>query len=146
MGLTPLHSTIYGYHVSRVNETCELIDELLNAGANAQIVNKVSCNNFQSSNLSNMYYCCVNILLFYTPIFIKQSGETAAHLAVNTDDLQVVSKFIEYLGPEVLNYCDSSGNTLFHYAVGCLDEDSIYKVRYPESFYHAVEINNCQIK
>ena len=44
MGLTPLHSTIYGYHVSRVNETCELIDELLNAGANAQIVNKVSCN------------------------------------------------------------------------------------------------------
>ena len=54
MGLTPLHSTIYGYHVSRVNETCELIDELLNAGANAQIVNKVSCNNFLSSNLSNM--------------------------------------------------------------------------------------------
>ena len=47
---------------------------------------------------------------------------------MNTDDLKVVSKFIEYLGPEVLNYCDSSGNTLFHYAVGCLDEDSIYKV------------------
>ena len=39
-----------------------------------------------------------------------------------------MSKFIEYLGPEVLNYADSSGNTLFHYAVGCLDEDSIYKV------------------
>ena len=54
MGLTPLHSTIYGYHVSRVNETCELIDELLNAGANAQIVNKVSCNNFLSSNLNDM--------------------------------------------------------------------------------------------
>ena len=57
-----------------------------------------------------------------------RSGETAAHLAVNTDDLQVMSKFIEYLGAEVLNYCDASGNTLFHYAVGCLDEDSIYKV------------------
>ena len=54
MGLTPLHSTIYGYHVSRVNETCELIDELLNAGANAQIVNKVSCNNFLSFNLNDM--------------------------------------------------------------------------------------------
>ena len=54
MGLTPLHSTIYGYHVSRVNETCKLIDELLNAGANAQIVNKVSCNTFLSSNLNNM--------------------------------------------------------------------------------------------
>ena len=47
---------------------------------------------------------------------------------MNTDDLQVISKFVEFLGPEVLNYCDSSGNTLFHYAVGCLDEDSIYKV------------------
>ena len=40
----------------------------------------------------------------------------------------MISKFVEFLGPEVLNYCDSSGNTLFHYAVGCLDEDSIYKV------------------
>ena len=42
MGLTPLHSAIYGYHASRVEETCQFIDELLNAGANAQIVNKVS--------------------------------------------------------------------------------------------------------
>ena len=41
MGLTPLHSAIYGYHVSRVDETCQLIDELLSNGANAQIVNKV---------------------------------------------------------------------------------------------------------
>ena len=41
MGLTPLHSAIYGYHASRVDETCEFIDELLNAGADAQIVNKV---------------------------------------------------------------------------------------------------------
>ena len=41
MGLTPLHSAIYGYHASRVEETCQFIDELLNAGANAQIVNKV---------------------------------------------------------------------------------------------------------
>ena len=49
-------------------------------------------------------------------------------MAVNTDDLQVMSKFIEYLGPEVLNYVDASGNTMFHYAVGCLDEDSIFKV------------------
>ena len=69
MGLTPLHSTIYGYHVSRVNETCELIDELLNAGANAQIVNKVSCNNFLSSDLNYMYYHCDNIFLILCPYF-----------------------------------------------------------------------------
>ena len=69
MGLTPLHSTIYGYHVSRVNETCELIDELLNAGANAQIVNKVSCNNFLSSNLNDMYYHCDNNFLVLYPYF-----------------------------------------------------------------------------
>lgn len=42
MGLTPLHSAIYGYHASRVEETCQFIDELLSSGANAQIVNKVS--------------------------------------------------------------------------------------------------------
>ena len=65
---------------------------------------------------------------------LHKSGETAAHLAVNTDDLQVISKFVEFLGPEVLNYCDSSGNTLFHYAVGCLDEDSIYKVSWSYAF------------
>ena len=74
MGLTPLHSTIYGYHVSRVNETCELIDELLNAGANAQIVNKVSCNDFLSSNLNNMYYYCVNILGILYPYFHQLVG------------------------------------------------------------------------
>ena len=71
MGLTPLHSTIYGYHVSRVNETCELIDELLNAGANAQIVNKVSCNNFLSSNLNTMYYCSVDIFIILYPYFYQ---------------------------------------------------------------------------
>ena len=70
MGLTPLHSTIYGYHVSRVNETCELIDELLNAGANAQIVNKVSCNNFSSSNLNDIIIAIITFS-FYTPIFIN---------------------------------------------------------------------------
>ena len=43
MGLTPLHSAIYGYHASRVEETCNFIDELLHFGANVQIVNKV-CN------------------------------------------------------------------------------------------------------
>ena len=69
MGLTPLHSTIYGYHVSRVNETCELIDELLSAGANAQIVNKVSCNNFLSSNSNKMCYNCVNIFVILYPYF-----------------------------------------------------------------------------
>ena len=45
MGLTPLHSAIYGYHASRVDETCSFIDELLHFGANVQIVNKV-CNDF----------------------------------------------------------------------------------------------------
>ena len=73
MGLTPLHSTIYGYHVSRVNETCELIDELLNAGANAQIVNKVSCNNFLSSNSNNIYFGFYYFFNFFmlSPIFIN---------------------------------------------------------------------------
>ena len=41
MGLTPLHSAIYGYHASRVDETCNFIDELLHFGADVQIVNKV---------------------------------------------------------------------------------------------------------
>ena len=125
MGLTPLHSAIYGYHASRVEETCQFIDELLNAGANAQIVNKVR------TFISHITYRFTNRTDVHTntKIFLlHKSGETAAHLAVNTDDLQVISKFVEFLGPEVLNYCDSSGNTLFHYAVGCLDEDSIYKV------------------
>ena len=72
MGLTPLHSTIYGYHVSRMNETCELIDELLNAGANAQIVNKVSCNNFLSSNSNNLYFIISLISLCY-PLFLSIS-------------------------------------------------------------------------
>ena len=32
-----------------------------------------------------------------------------------------------YLGAEEMqNIRDESGNTLFHYAVGCLDEDSIF--------------------
>lgn len=36
--------------------------------------------------------------------------------------------FIDYLGPESLAMKDDSGNTLFHYAVGCLDDISIYKL------------------
>ncbi len=41
---------------------------------------------------------------------------------------QVMSKFIDYLGPESLRLQDDSGNTLFHYAVACLDDNSIYKM------------------
>ena len=39
-----------------------------------------------------------------------------------------MSKFIDYLGPDSLEMKDESGNTLFHYAVGCLDEISIQKM------------------
>ena len=39
-----------------------------------------------------------------------------------------MSKFIDYLGPDSLEMKDESGNTLFHYAVGCLDELSIQKM------------------
>ena len=62
MGLTPLHSAIYGYHASRVEETCQFIDELLNAGANAQIVNKVSVLPKMSLSqviiIHNPSFCC----------------------------------------------------------------------------------------
>ena len=37
-----------------------------------------------------------------------------------------MSKFLEFLGQDVQNVRDETGNTLFHYAVGCLDEDSIF--------------------
>ena len=39
-----------------------------------------------------------------------------------------MSKFIDYLGNEALDIKDENGNTLFHYAVGCLDEQTIYKM------------------
>ena len=58
---------------------------------------------------------------------MNNSGETAPHLCVNTLEFRIMSKFIEHLGAEEMqNIRDESGNTLFHYAVGCLDEDSIY--------------------
>ncbi len=39
-----------------------------------------------------------------------------------------MSKFIDYLGPESLQLEDDSGNTLFHYAVACLDESTIFQL------------------
>ena len=40
----------------------------------------------------------------------------------------MISKFLDHMGPEVLDMRDVSGNSLFHYAVSCLDELSIYKL------------------
>lgn len=37
MGLTPLHSAIFGYHVNRVDETCDFIDALLEHKANPKV-------------------------------------------------------------------------------------------------------------
>ena len=62
------------------------------------------------------------------PHFTNKSGETAPLLAVGTNDFQLISKFLDHLGQEVLDMRDESGNSLFHYAVGCLDELSIYKL------------------
>ena len=94
VGYTPLHCAILGYHVNRVDETCEFIEALLAHGAN--------------------------------PLMVDKSGETAPHLSIGTLDFKVMSKFIEYLGPDVHNISDETGNTMFHYAVGYLDEESIY--------------------
>ncbi len=62
------------------------------------------------------------------PKKVDRSGETPAHLVIGTLDFRVMSKFIDYLGRESLTLQDESGNTLFHYAVGCLDATSIYKM------------------
>ena len=94
VGYTPLHCAILGYHINRVEETCEFIDALLAHDAN--------------------------------PLMVDKSGETAPHLSIGTLDFKVMSKFIEYLGPDVHNMTDETGNTMFHYAVGYLDEESIY--------------------
>ena len=40
VGYTPLHCAIYGYHVDRVEETCNFIDALLEHGANPHFVNE----------------------------------------------------------------------------------------------------------
>ena len=95
VGYTPLHNAILGYHIDRVDETCDFIDSLLEHGAN--------------------------------PKAMDNSGETAPHLCINTLEFRIMSKFLEHLGAkEMQSIRDESGNTLFHYAVGCLDEDAIY--------------------
>jgi len=47
---------------------------------------------------------------------------------VGTLDFRVMALFIDYLGAESLALQDESGNTLFHYAVGSLDDKSIVKL------------------
>lgn len=59
---------------------------------------------------------------------LRRSGETPAHLVVGTLDFRLMTKFIDELGGECLNLCDDSGNTLFHFAVGCVDEHLIYRM------------------
>ena len=62
------------------------------------------------------------------PMAVNWAGETPVHLAVKTGDFKVMAKFIDYIGPECLEMKDDNGNTLFHYAVGTLDDVSIYKL------------------
>ena len=38
--VTPLHSAIYGYHIDRVDETCQFIAELLAHGADPKVPDK----------------------------------------------------------------------------------------------------------
>ena len=94
--VSPLHAAIYGYHIERVDETCDFVDDLLASGAD--------------------------------PRRADVSGESAAHLVIGTLDFRVMSKFVDALGAEALEMEDDSGNSLFHYAVGILDDVSIYKM------------------
>lgn len=57
---------------------------------------------------------------------IDASGEAPAHLVIGTLDFRIISKFVDQLGSEILDLKDAGGNTLFHYAVGYLDEHLIY--------------------
>ncbi|CAB4069282.1 SLC25A4S [Lepeophtheirus salmonis] len=98
-GFTPLHLAVLNFHENRVNETCDFIDHLIQCGANLKKVN--SC------------------------------GETAAaHLAVQTANFRVISKFVSALGPELLELKESEDSecSFFMYAVGRLDEKSIYQL------------------
>ena len=62
------------------------------------------------------------------PRIMDKSGETAPHLSIGTLDFKIMSKFIDHLGSEVTDIQDETGNTLLHYAVGYLDEHSIYSL------------------
>ena len=62
------------------------------------------------------------------PMITDRSGETAPHLSIGTLNFRIMSKFLDHLGPEVMEKSDDTGNTLLHYAVGYLDEDSIYSL------------------
>ena len=62
------------------------------------------------------------------PTVEDKSGETATHLALTTQDFRVMTLFIDHLGRESFDLKDSSGNTLFHYAVGTCDESSIFNM------------------
>ena len=59
---------------------------------------------------------------------LRRSGLTPAHLVVGTLDFRLMTKFIDELGGDCLNMVDDSGNTLFHFAVGCVDEQLIYSM------------------
>jgi ankyrin repeat protein len=66
---------------------------------------------------------------------MDKSGETAPHLAIGTLEFRIISKFIDYLGPEVQDIRDETGNTLLHYAVGSLDEATIYDLMIKVCFH-----------
>jgi hypothetical protein len=44
------------------------------------------------------------------------------------DALLLNFQFIDHLGRDALEITDDQGNTLFHYAVGCLDDSAILKL------------------
>ena len=94
--MTPLHLILSKYHISRRNQTCTVIQNLMSAGADPKIVNA--------------------------------GGEAPAHIVVQIQDIQMMACFLDFLNKEDMNIKDFTGDSLLHYAAGCMDEDAIFKV------------------
>eukprot|EP00094_Tigriopus_californicus_P001992 TCALIF_01920-PA protein Name:"Similar to ANK2 Ankyrin-2 (Homo sapiens)" AED:0.42 eAED:0.42 QI:11/0.75/0.4/0.8/1/1/5/0/1087 len=62
------------------------------------------------------------------PKLTSKSGEAPMHMVIGTLDFRLMVQFIDYLGSESLEMRDDNGNTLFHHAVACLDENSVTKL------------------
>ena len=54
---------------------------------------------------------------------LKVYTQKKARAFKGTNDFHLISKFLDHVpSQQVLEMRDESGNSLFHYAVGCLDE------------------------
>jgi hypothetical protein len=56
--------------------------------------------------------------------FIRVQNYLSSHQFLFSFSLQ----FIDHLGRDALEITDDQGSTLFHYAVGCLDDSAILKL------------------